>query len=203
VRPPAGGKSARSHGAIKTPVPPKPAPRAKGADGKSIAPVKALAVKGLPAKASPAKGAPAVGPRSVPPPRSITLEPAPKGDKQELKAQLGRLSGATSQIVGLKRNLSKGFYEIGGILNQIRTDRLFEVKGYGSFESFLERELDINKVVSLRMARIAEVLRREDAIAAGFERASAAVAALDGEAELPQSNRPFGSPASALPLHKQ
>lgn len=126
-----------------------------------------------------------------------------KGDKQELKAQIGRLSGATSQIVALKRNLSKGFYEIGGILNQIRTERLFEVKGYGSFESFLERELDINKIVSLRMARIADVLRREDAIAAGFERASAAMAALDGEADLPQSSRPVGSPASALPLHKQ
>jgi hypothetical protein len=174
ARPPASTKATRAGAALKTPVPPKP----------SVAP---KAVKAA----------------TVPPPaRSITVE-AGKGDKQELKVQLGKLSGATAQIVALKRNISKGFYEIGGILGRIRDEKLFVVKGYGSFESFLERELDINKVSSLRMVRIAEVLKREDAMAAGFERASAAVAALDGEVEVSQASRPAGSPASALPLHKQ
>jgi hypothetical protein len=174
ARPPASTKATRAGAALKTPVPPKP----------SVAP---KAVKAA----------------TVPPPaRSITVE-AGKGDKQELKVQLGKLSGAAAQIVALKRNISKGFYEIGGILGRIRDEKLFVVKGYGSFESFLERELDINKVSSLRMVRIAEVLKREDAMAAGFERASAAVAALDGEVEVSQASRPAGSPASALPLHKQ
>jgi hypothetical protein len=148
---------------------------------------------------------------SVPPPgRSITVESSAKAgaadkgapDKQELKVQLGKLSGATAQIAGLKRNIGKAFYEIGGILGRIRTEKLYEVKGYGSFESFLERELDINKVSSLRMVRIAEVLRREDAVAAGFDRSSAAVAALDGEVEVSQASRPAGN-LNALPLHKQ
>jgi hypothetical protein len=145
---------------------------------------------------------------SVPPPaRSITVESkagagAGAGDKQELKVQLGKLSGATAQIATLKRNVGKGFYEIGGILGRIRDEKLFVVKGYGSFESFLERELDINKVSSLRMVRIAEVLKREDAVAAGFERAAAAVAALDGEVEVSQASRPAGT-LNALPLHKQ
>jgi hypothetical protein len=177
ARPPASAKATRAGAALKTPVPPKP----------SVAP---------PAKAA-AKGA-----SVAPPARSITVD-AGKGDKQELKVQLGKLSGATAQIVALKRNISKGFYEIGGILGRIRDEKLFVVKGYGSFESFLERELDINKVSSLRMVRIAEVLKREDAMAAGFERAAAAVAALDGEVEVSQASRPAGSPASALPLHKQ
>lgn len=176
ARPPASAKPTRTAAALKTPVPPKP-----GAKTKSIAPAPIAAARG------------------------ITLE-TPKGPpdaKQELKQQLGRLSAATAQIAGLKRNLSKGFYEIGGILSQIRSDKLYEVKGYGSFESFLERELDINKITSLRMARISEVLRREDAVAAGLERAAAAVAALDGESEPSQASRPVGSPASALPFHKQ
>jgi hypothetical protein len=175
ARPPASAKATRAGAALKTPVPPKP----------SVAPKAAV------------KGA------SVPPPaRSITVD-AGKGDKHELKVQLGKLSGATAQIVALKRNISKGFYEIGGILGRIRDEKLYVVKGYGSFESFLERELDINKVSSLRMVRVAEVLKREDAMAAGFERAAAAVAALDGEVEVSQASRPAGSPASALPLHKQ
>lgn len=173
ARPPASAKATRVGAALKTPVPPKP----------SVAP---KAVKAA----------------SVPPPaKSITVE-AGKGDKQELKVQLGKLSGATAQIATLKRNVSKGFYEIGGILGRIRDEKLFVVKGYGSFESFLERELDINKVSSLRMVRIAEVLKREDAMAAGFERSAAAVAALDGEVEVSQASRPAGT-LNALPLHKQ
>jgi len=179
AHPPASAKATRAGAALKTPVPPKP----------SVAP---KAVKAA----------------SVPPPaRSITVESkagagAGSGDKQELKVQLGKLSGATAQIATLKRNIGKGFYEIGGILGRIRDEKLFVIKGYGSFESFLERELDINKVSSLRMVRIAEVLKREDAVAAGFERAAAAVAALDGDVEVSQASRPAGT-LSALPLHKQ
>jgi hypothetical protein len=178
AHPPASAKATRAGAALKTPVPPKPS-----------------AVAAAPKAAG--KGA------SVPPPRSITVESkAGAGDKQELKVQLGKLSGATAQIATLKRNVGKGFYEIGGILGRIRDEKLFVVKGYGSFESFLERELDINKVSSLRMVRIAEVLKREDAVAAGFERAAAAVAALDGEVEVSQASRPAGT-LNALPLHKQ
>jgi hypothetical protein len=103
----------------------------------------------------------------------------------------------------MKRSLPKSFFDVGTILNQIRDERLYEVKGYGSFESFVERELDINKVVCLRTARIAEAINRDDALAAGLERSSAAVAALDGEDEDAPGNRPAGSPAGGIPLHKQ
>jgi len=88
-------------------------------------------------------------------------------------------------------------------LNQIRVDRLYEVKGYGSFESFVERELDLNKGLCLKLVRIAESLHRDQALAAGLDRASAAVAALDGESEAAQPGRPIGSPAGGVPLHKQ
>jgi len=175
TRPPASKAATRTAGAIRGAASTKPAPR-----------------KSTP----PAKGAAADS--------GIVVDAGVRtGDKQELKAQLGRLSGATSQIAGLKRNLAKTFFDVGVILNQLKEQRLYEVKGYGSFEAFLERELDLNKVTCLRMARIAEVLKREDAVAAGLERSSAAVAALDGESEQAQGFRPAGSPASALPLHKQ
>jgi hypothetical protein len=123
--------------------------------------------------------------------------------KNELKAQFAKLSTATAQIGGLKRALNKTFYEIGTLLNQIRDERLFEVKGYGSLESFVEREIDINKAICLKAARIAETIHREHALAAGLERAAAAVAALDGETEPSPLLRPGGSPAGGVPLHKQ
>ena len=130
---------------------------------------------------------------------------APAGPKSELKAQLGRLSSATSQISGLKRSINKSFFDVGVLLNQIRNERLYEVKGYGSFESFVEREIDMNKVLCLKSARIAEAIQREQALAAGLERAVAAVSALDGVAEpvAGTAARPAGSPGGVIPLHKQ
>ena len=143
----------------------------------------------------------------APPPASDTRNAASadkgKENKSELKAQFARLSAATSQITGLKRSLNKSFYDVGTLLNQIRNERLYEVKGYGSFESFVERELDLNKVVCLRAARIAEAIHRDQALAAGLERAAAAVAALDGETEPVAPTRPAGSPAGGIPVHKQ
>jgi hypothetical protein len=123
--------------------------------------------------------------------------------KSELKAQFAKLSAATAQIGVLKRTLGKSFVDVGTLLNQIRIERLYEVKGYGSFESFVEREIDIAKAVCFKLVRIAETLQRDPALAAGLERASAAVAALDGEGEASLVGRPGGSPAGGVPLHKQ
>jgi len=103
----------------------------------------------------------------------------------------------------MKRSLSKTFFDIGQLLNQIRNERLYEVKGYGSFESFVEREIDINKAVCLKLSRVVEALHHDQALSAGLDRALAAVAALDGEAESSPVARPAGSPAGGVPLHKQ
>ena len=103
----------------------------------------------------------------------------------------------------MKRSLNKTFFDIGLLLNQIRNERLYEVKGYGSFESFVEREIDINKAICLKLTRVVEALNQEQALAAGLDRAVAAVAALDGEAEPSPMARPAGSPAGGVPLHKQ
>jgi hypothetical protein len=146
-------------------------------------------------------------PAPVPSVRAVAAPAAPAGSKTELKAQLGRLSSATSQIAGLKRSINKSFYDVGVLLNQIRNERLYEVKGYGSFESFVEREIDMNKVLCLKTARIAEAIQREQALVAGLERAVAAVTALDGSVEPAPvgalGSRPAGSPGGVIPLHKQ
>jgi hypothetical protein len=108
-----------------------------------------------------------------------------------------------AQAATLKRTLNKSFFELGAVLTQLRNERLYEVKGYGSFEACVERELDMNKNVATKLVRIGESLQREAALEAGFERCCAAVAALDGEIESGQPGRPGGSPAGGIPLHKQ
>ena len=150
---------------------------------------------------------------SIPPAASeerapvASVRPAPEDttrsghSKSELKAQFAKLSAATAQIAGFKRALGKTFFDIGVLLNQVRDERLYEVKGYGSFESFVEREVDINKALCLKIARVAEAIHRESALAAGLERSVAAAAALDGESEPAGVFRPAGSPGG-IPAHK-
>jgi hypothetical protein len=112
-----------------------------------------------------------------------------------LKARFAALSAATAQIKALKRSLPKNFFEIGINLQRIRDEKLYEVKGSGSFESFVEREVDLDKVLCSRLARISKLFAREGAQEVGFERACAAVAAIEGDS---LSSSPV---AAAYPVH--
>lgn len=123
-----------------------------------------------------------------------------------LKARFTSLSNATAQVKALKRSMQKNFFEIGVQLDRIREERLYEVKGYGSFESFVERELDLDKTTCMRLSRIPRTMLREAAIEAGLERACAAMAALDGDPGPAQGSGTYPVNASGLntlPAHKR
>jgi len=129
---------------------------------------------------------------------------------EELKLKIGALYSATSQIKALKRSISKSFFEIGRILGEIQEKKLFEVKGYGSFEAFVEREIDLGKILSLRLVRITHTFVRDAALAAGLDRSTAALAALDGETDMLSSSSSVSTAGAAgatagrpmLPPHK-
>lgn len=142
--------------------------------------------------------------RSRPPPRLTVRQPV---GADELKAKIGALATAIAQIRALKRSVGRTFWEVGSILGDIRDRRLFEAKGYGSFDAFVEREIELGKTVSLRLARVTQVLTKGAAQAAGMERSMAAVAALDGEADpsIPtgtSSSTSSGLARSPIPAHK-
>lgn len=189
----------------KAPAKAKSAKTAPKAAAKTPA-VKAGAKKKAPKPVAKPSKAPAASSKKAPS-RSLTaVEPATAaGSGGDLKQRFAALASATGKISGMKRSISKSFFDVGVILNQIRDERLYEVKGYGSFEAFVEREIDLNKVTCLRSARIAEAMNRDVAIEAGLDRASAAVAALDGEETADAlSVRVSGGHAMPLvPLHKQ
>ena len=123
-----------------------------------------------------------------------------------LKARFTSLSAATAQIKTLKRSVQKNFFDIGVQLDRIREERLYEVKGYGSFESFVERELDLDKATCMRLSRIPRTMLREAALEAGLERACAAVAALDGDPPPSAASGTYpvnNSALNTLPAHKR
>lgn len=193
------GKSPNKSAARKASAKKAAAPKAASKKNGGVAPAAARKSAPAPTSASAAKK-PTVKGKSAVAAKSAPL-PASGGS---LKQRFAALHTATREITGMKRSIATSFFDVGVVLNRIRDKRLYEVKGYGSFESFVEREIDLNKVICLRSARIAQAIDRDIAVEAGLDRAAAAVAALDGEA--PNGEVVAGTQAAAptlIPLHKQ
>jgi len=216
AKPASTAKSAPAKPAPAKPAPAKPAP-AKAAPVKAAPAAKAAepAKASKPAEATPPKEAPLA--RGKPgslfvapiPPRSrlTAREPAAAED---LKAKLGALATSINQIKALKRSIQRSFWDVGLILVDIRDRKLFVAKGYSSFEAFLEREIELGKNASLKIARAVRLFQKDAAVAAGLDRVLLAVAAFDGELEPregasqgPPSPTSAGTTRSPIPFHKQ
>lgn len=119
---------------------------------------------------------------------------------EEIKAKVAGLHNALVQVRSLRKNLAKGFYDIGLLLREIQVGKLYEAKGFGSFEAFLEREIDLGKLTSLQLVRIAGVFQKEAALEAGLDRCVAALVALDAPIETGVIAPPVVTQSTKLPL---
>jgi hypothetical protein len=120
---------------------------------------------------------------------------------EDIKQKVRDLHAALGQIKGLRKNLPKTFYDIGLVLKDIQTRRLYEAKRFPSFEAFVEREIDLGKTTALRLVRAAGLFVKESALEIGMDRVFAAIAAIDSAGE-PDVARipPAPVSATALPL---
>lgn len=140
--------------------------------------------------------------------RARAAEPAPPGSAratirvpsgaEEIKAKIAELHNQTQKIRTLRKRLEKGFFDIGVVLAEIQQQELYQAKGYGSFEAFLEREIDLGKQTSLKLIKIAHVFQREAALDFGMDRLFLALAALDGDTNIPKPAP--SAPGSRPPL---
>jgi len=123
--------------------------------------------------------------------RARAAEPAPPGSAratirvptgaEEIKAKIGELHNQLMRFRTLRKHLDKRFYEVGQLLDEIQQQELYLAKGFGSFEAFLEREIDIGKQTALKLIKIAHVFQQDAALDYGMDRLFAAIAALEGE----------------------
>ena len=120
---------------------------------------------------------------------------------EDIKQTVRDLHAALAQIKTLRKNVNKTFFDIGVILKDIQARRLYEAKRFPSFESFVEREIDLGKTTSMRLVRVVGLFTKEGAVEVGMDRVFAAIAAIDstGEAEMARIPPPPVS-ATALPL---
>jgi hypothetical protein len=116
---------------------------------------------------------------------------------EDIKAKIGDLHNALVQIKALRKNLGKGFYDIGTILKDIQLRRLYEAKGYGTFEAFLEREIDLGKTMALKLVRVSTTFLKEAAHDFGVDRVINALNALEAPAD--GSGTPKPAPSGKIP----
>jgi hypothetical protein len=114
-----------------------------------------------------------------PPPGSARATIRVPTGAEELKARISELHQALLQVRGHRKNLAKGFYDVGLVLRDIQQRKLYEAKGYGTFEAFLEREIDLGKTLALRLIRIASTFMREAALSYGLDKLTDALAPLE------------------------
>jgi len=124
---------------------------------------------------------------------------------EDIKQRISDLHNQLVAVKGFKKNLAKGFYDIGLVLRDIQAKRLYEAKGFGSFEAFLEREIDLGKSTSLRLIRVVQTFHREAALELGMDRLFMALMAIEAGDTTPEA-RPSGKipppplSSSVLPL---
>lgn len=137
--------------------------------------------------------------------RQRNAAPAPPGSAratlrvperaESIKEGIGTLHGLLSRVRQLKKNLNTHYYEIGVLLHQIRQERLYEFKGYASFEAFCERELDFGKATAAHLTELPALFLPEAAKAHGMNALFAAVDALERAAEaVPPARLPSKPP---------
>lgn len=114
-----------------------------------------------------------------PPPGSARATLRVPTGAEEIKARVIELHNILVEIKTLRKNLGRNFYAIGRLLRQVRDNKLYEARGFGSFEAFLDREVEIGKTTSLRLARVVEVFQQEAAMSYGMDRVLQALATLE------------------------
>jgi hypothetical protein len=144
--------------------------------------------------------------------RKRNAQPAPPGsaratlrtpkEAEQIKSKIAELHQRTSKIRSLRKKLDKNFFEIGELLAEVQRLELHEAKGYSSFESFLDREVDLPRSTSLKLIRISHTFQRETAYDFGLERLATALAALDGEITTAAPSHPSsrGWSSTGLPV---
>jgi hypothetical protein len=126
---------------------------------------------------------------------------------EDIKAKIADLHNHLQQIKALRKNLQKGFFDIGTVLREIQAKRLFEAKGFGTFEAFLERETaELGKTTALRLVRIAALFQKDAALELGMDRIFMALMSIEaGDGVTPDARTSGKIPppplsSSVLPL---
>jgi hypothetical protein len=129
----------------------------------------------------PSPGTPPLPPKATQPGSLHAPARSPDG-AEGLKVRLMAVINLLGKLRGLKRSINKQFWEAGLVLAELSRPELYQAKGYGSWESFVEREIErelaIGRTTAEELRRIVRLFQRDAAEELGFERLRGALRAL-------------------------
>jgi len=148
--------------------------------------------------------------RMIPPPMgrgrlptgSLHTEARQPAQADQIKQKLTALVNVQQKLAEFKRSANRNFYEIGALLHRVRDERLYEVKGYSSFEAFVERETNLGQQFCAQAVRIHQTFLPEAANTLGFSRLCAALAVLEEEPSGLTAVDSLRGARPAIPPHK-
>jgi hypothetical protein len=133
---------------------------------------------------------------------SLHTEAREPAGADRIKQQLTALVNVQQKLAELKRAANRNFYDIGALLDRVRSERLYEVKGYSSFEAFVERETNLGQQFCAQVVRIHQTFLPEAARTLGFSRLCAALAVLEDEPSGLTAVDSLRGARPAIPPHK-
>lgn len=137
---------------------------------------------------------------SPPPPGSARATLRVPEKAELIKAKVAELHNAMVKIRALRKHPNEKFYDLGQVLGMIRDGRLYEAKGFNSFEAFVEREVDLSKTTTLRLERVPRLFHESAARELGLEAVLAAVEAIEAVATGQRQAATRPQPTAQLPL---
>lgn len=137
---------------------------------------------------------------SPPPPGSARATLRTPEKAELIKARIAELHNAMVRIRALRKHANDKFFELGQALGMIKDGRLYEAKGFASFEAFVEREIDLSKATTLRLERVPRLFHEAAARELGVEAVLAAVEAIDAVQSGQRPAAARAQQAAALPL---
>jgi hypothetical protein len=132
-----------------------------------------------------------------PPPGSARATLRTPERAEELKVRITELANGLSKLRVLKRTIQKDFWEAASILADIHDRQLYLAKGYATFEAFVDREVELGKATSIRLARLPKLFIPTAAKELGLTSLLAALEAIDGDRES-QTRIAVAQPAKPL-----
>ena len=121
-------------------------------------------------------------------------------DADGIKQRISELHNVLVRVRTLRKNLDDGFYRMGVELKHVHDDKLYEAKGYSSFETFAERELDLGKATAVKLSRVPGIFVEEAARQYGLQAVLAAIDALDEHSSATAAQRKAAPNRPNLPL---
>lgn len=117
--------------------------------------------------------------REPPRPGSARATLRTPGNADTLKARIAELHNLLVSLRSLRKNLGDSFFQVGQVLSRIRDEKLYDAKGYSSFEAFVDREVDLGKTTAMRLARVPGIFIEDSARRLGLDAVFAALDAID------------------------